>query len=299
MRRIGQRFLTVALPLVVVMGGCAWLGGPIATIQHPTGDALILRVEYSGGFVGPGFLLTSAPSFTLTGDGRVIVPGPQVAIYPGPAIPLMVERRLSERGIQALLREVTGTTLFGASVQFRGAQNCVADAPDTIFTLHADGRAVAVAVYGLGTVDPGNSCQGMSSGERAAHRALQHLTERLMTLEGWLPAGAWAESAWHTYQPKAMRLVVRNADADQPESSGAGNQLVDWPGSSDPATFGNATSSADQRCGVVSGQEAVAWYADLSAANQLTRFVKGGHRYQVTVRLLLPDEPLACPGAPA
>jgi hypothetical protein len=37
----------------------------------------------------------------------------------------------------------------------------------------------------------------------------------------------------------------------------------------------------------------------LSGANGLTRFVKGDHRYRVTVRFQLPDEPPECPAAPA
>jgi len=45
----------------------------------------------------------------------------------------------------------------------------------------------------------------------------------------------------------------------------------------------------------VSGQEAKDWYAALSSANQLTRLVKGDHRYQVMVRFQLPDEPPECP----
>ena len=49
------------------------------------------------------------------------------------------------------------------------------------------------------------------------------------------------------------------------------------------------------RCVVVSGKDADDWYAALSSANGLTRFVKGDHRYQVTVRFQLPDEPLECP----
>jgi hypothetical protein len=47
--------------------------------------------------------------------------------------------------------------------------------------------------------------------------------------------------------------------------------------------------------GNASGQQAQDWCAALSGANQLTRFVKDDHRYAVTVRLQLPDEPAGCP----
>ena len=92
------------------------------------------------------------------------------------------------------------------------------------------------------------------------------------------------DDAAHPYQPSALRLLVRNADADPPDGSGIGNALLDWPDSSDPATFGDPGPFSEQRCGVVSGQRAQDWYAALSGANQLTRFVKDDHRYQVTVR---------------
>lgn len=299
MRRIARPLLPAAMALAITLTSCAGPGDSAGPIDHPSGDGLVLRIEYSGGFVPPAFLLTSFPSFTLAGDGRVIVPGAQIDIFPGPALPAANVRRLSEAGIQAVLREVARTGLFGATIEFRGAQNCVADASDTIFTLHADRHDVRVTVYALGTLDPANGCQGVSSAEAAAHRALQQLGERLTNLEAWLPASGWVDTTSRPYQPEALRLVVRNADADPPDGSGVGNALVDWPASSDPATFGDPAAFGDQRCGVVSGQTAKDWYALLSTSNQLTRFVKDGHRYEVTVRLLLPDEPPACPKLPA
>lgn len=99
--------------------------------------------------------------------------------------------------------------------------------------------------------------------------------------------------------PEALRLLVRNADADPPDDSGIGNQLLDWPADSDPDTFGDQASDGTIRCGVVSGLEAKDCYSALSGANQLTRFVSGDHRYEVTVRFQLPDEPLECPAPPA
>ena len=296
MTRIARPWLPALAAISILLPACA--SGPGAStgpIDHPAGDALVLRIEYSGGFVAPGFRYTSFPLFSLAGDGRVILPGAQDAIFPGPALPAANVRRLTDAGIQAVLDAVAGTALFGASIEYRGAQNCVADASDTIFTLHAAGREVQVLVYGLGTLDPGGHCPGIAAAEMAAQRTLQDLSGRLANLEAWLPVTAWAEPTWRPYQPSALRLLVRNADGDQPDPSGIANQLLDWPDGSDPASFGDPIALGDQHCGVVSGQPAQAWYAALSHANQLTRFVKDGHRYEVTVRFQLPDEPLACP----
>jgi hypothetical protein len=296
MRRIGRVRLSAAAAISMLLAACTVApGGSTGPIGHPGGDALILRVEVSGGFIAPAFRLTSFPSFTLEGDGRVIVPGAHDLVFPGPALPAANVRRLTEAGMQAVLNEVARTGLFGASIEYRGAQNCVADAGDTIFTLHAGGRDVTVLVYGLGTLDPGSQCPGISAAEKAAYRTLQNLGGRLGNLEAWLPATAWADPSWRPYRPTALRLLVRDAKADQPDPSGIASQLLDWPDQTDPASFGDPLALGDQRCGVVSGGPAQTWYAALSTANQLTRFVKDGHRYQVTVRFQLPDEPPTCP----
>ena len=79
------------------------------------------------------------------------------------------------------------------------------------------------------------------------------------------------------------------------DESGIANLELPWPTSSDPVTFGEPTEFGDFRCGVVTGDDAATWFESLSKANLLTRFVAAEHRYEVTVRPLLPDEPSECP----
>lgn len=296
MRQTARAFLPLAVATAVLLTACGGPGSSGEQIDHPTGEALILRVSYSGGLAGPGWDLLGSPGFSLVGDGRVIVPGAVDAILPGPALPAARVRRLSEAGIQAVLADLAGTGLFTTYLEFRGAQNCVMDGSDAIFTLHADNRDVTVKVYGLGTLDASGSCPGVSGTELAAHATLVRLQDRLQNLDAWLPAGSWADQ-WQAFHPEAMRLIVRNTDADPPDGSGIPNPLVPWPGSSDPATFGGDTD-VGLRCGVVSGAASDEWYDLLSQANQLTLFTRGEHRYAVTVRFLLPDEPLECPASP-
>jgi hypothetical protein len=242
-----------------------------------------------------GFFIT-LPAFTLLGDGRVIVPGAQAAIFPGPALPPVQVRQLTEDGVQAVLGAVAASGQFAASAEWRGAQNFVADAADTVFTLNADGRTVTVSVYGLGTLIPGEEPPNFPAAEKPVHQALGRLLERLSAPDTWLSATAWvADQTWQPYVPEALRLLVRNADADPPDNSGIANQELPWPTAVDPATFGAATEFGDFRCGVVTGQDADVWFESLSNANQLTRFVADDHRYEVTVRPLLPDEATECP----
>lgn len=285
--------LTVPLTLVaLLLGACGGPGPPGKQIEHPIGDAVVLRVSYSGGFVGPGFDLLNHPTFSLLGDGRVIVPGAQDLLFPGPALPAMNVRRLTESGIQAVLAELEETGLFTEDLDLRGAQNCVADASDVIFAMHADQRDVKATVYALGILDGAGSCPGVSADELAMHTTLNRLNGRLSDLDSWLPAGSWVDE-WQVFRPEAMRLIVRNTDAEEPDGSGIPSSLVPWPAGSDPATFGEETDFG-LRCGVVSGAEANEWYDLLGAANQLTRFTRGDYRYAVSVRFLLPDEPAAC-----
>jgi hypothetical protein len=265
-------------------------------IEHPTGDALVLSVENRGGFVPVEFLATSMPTFTLLGDGRVIVQGPMTLIYPGPALAPLQQRTLTEDGIQQVLAAIAETGLFDADLELRGAQNFVADAADTVFTLQAGDRDVTVTVYGLGTLDPSTPMEGISAAEANAHRTLTQLNDRLMSIDQWLPADAFADDGWQPYEPQAFRLYVRNADAVPPDPSLPPEPPRPWPVDGDPAAFGEPDAFlADTRCGVVEGEEAAAWLEELSRSTQLTRWTAGDQLYIVLPRPLLPYEEPVCP----
>ena len=83
------------------------------------------------------------------------------------------------------------------------------------------GARSAVRVYGLGTLEGHGLPPDVTDPEREAHRALGELEQRLIGLisaDDWLPAGAWLDDEWHAYQPAALRMLVRNADNDEPEA---------------------------------------------------------------------------------
>jgi hypothetical protein len=252
----------------------------------------VLRIEHRGGFVPDDFHLTRLPTFTLLGDGRVIVTGAVPAIYPGPLLPPLLERRLTEAGVQAVIRAALDSGQLDADAEWRGAANFVADASDTVFILDAAGRRVTVSVYALGLGEAGD--WGLKKPERDAHDALLELSGKLTALDSWLPAGAWSDAGWQPYRADALRLVVRPADGDAPGNDGLALRIEPWPLPGDPAEFGERAEMPGWRCGVVTGADAEAWYAVLDEADQLTRWEGGGHLYQVTPRPLLPDEPPEC-----
>ena len=143
--------LAILLSLCLLLAACGAANGD-DRIQHASDATPLLQVEVRGGFVGPNVVFSQIPFFTMLGDGRVIQAGAVDAIFPGPLLPPLLERRLTADGVQLVLREVAATALFSASRELRNA--AVADAPDTVFTLHADGRDVVVTVYALG-IDAG------------------------------------------------------------------------------------------------------------------------------------------------
>ncbi len=282
-----SRIVTPMVALAVVLSACGLrVGGD--RVAHPGGSTTILRVDTVGGMVPAEFVFSRLPSFTLLGDGRLLRPGAVDAIYPGPALLPIDQRRLTEDGVQQLLREVLATGLFDADRSFPSTG--VADAPDTVFTLHAGGRDVVVRVNALGMTG-----SGPAQADATARQALAHLAQRLSLPEEWLPAGAWRDDAWLPYGADAYRLLVRQADATEQEPTGIGFNLADWPGTADPS--GGTPVAGGGRCLQVTGSQAAAWTAALPKANALTRWVVGARRYSVQPRPLLPGDPTECPRA--
>jgi hypothetical protein len=274
-------------------------GGGGGDIEHPSGSEAILVVDNVGGFVPVEFMATRLPAFVLLGDGRVIMHGAQTLEFPGPALPALIERTLTEEGIQEVLGAIEDTNLFTSDLELNGAQAVVADAPNTEFTLNGGGREVTVSIYGLGTLLPDMPPPpGMPSGEIEAHRILGQLNNALMTIDSWLPAEAWEAEGWQPYEPEAFRLYVRDVTGEPVEGSDLPEQVRGWPTDDDPKAFGEVEEffGDGTRCGVVDGELGALWLAELNAANQITLWTTDGDdRFRVTARPVLPHEDPACP----
>lgn len=276
-------------------------GGGGGGISHPTGaDEPILVVEEAGGFAMVSMLAMRVPTFALYGDGRVIMQGAQTLEFPGPILPPLIERTMTEDGIQAVLEAVEDTELFAGDLELRGAQNFVADATDTVFHLNANDREVTVSVYGLGLLDPsfGGNFEGIEQSEIDAHAVLGQLRDALLTIDTSVPADSWEAEGWQPYEADAFRLYVRDVTGEPVEGGELPGQVREWPTDDDPATFGEEQSAFGDgtRCGVVEGEAAATWFADLSAAKQNTLWTSDGeNRFSVAPRPLLPGDELTCP----
>lgn len=268
-------------------------------IEHPSGSEPVLVVEETGGFAMVEMLATRLPTFVMLGDGRVIMQGAQTLEFPGPALPPLIERTLTEDGIQQVLEAVEETSLFTGDLRLDGAMSTIADATDTVFTLRAAGREVEVSVYGLCCLDPSMGApQGVSSSELEAYQTLRTLHDALMTIDTSVTGDGWETEAWQPYQAEAFRLYLRDV-TDQPVDGGdVPGQVRDWPTDDDPSAFGGEQAGFvdGTRCGVVEGDVAVTWLAELEAARQNTLWSDDGERrFSVQARPLLPGEETACP----
>jgi hypothetical protein len=187
----------------------------VGAIEHRTGATdVILRIEQGGGFVPIDFLATQAPGFTLFGNG-VIVFQRKVTVFPQPdangvvkAIPWRTAS-LDEGQIQELLEFALGRGGLGGARETYIASG-VADAPDTIFTVHAGGVDKTVVVNALGIDTQG----GLDAVARAA---FANLATRLLDFDQGGTIGS------DVYQPDRYRGVLTERDA------APGIAVIEWP----------------------------------------------------------------------
>jgi hypothetical protein len=283
--RITKIATTAVLGLILVAcgeakedGGSVGGGG---AISHPTGaEDLVLRVETTGGFVPMEYNLTRLPSWSLYGDGRIVTEGPQIEIYPQPALPNLLVRRVTEDGIQAILEAARDVGLMQSDATYPNP--CVIDAPDTVFTVTADGSTSVVSATALG-FDGGGTCEGV---DVAARGRISTFQNDLGDLASWLPDGS--VGAEETYEPQEIRIFVLpyQGDPNLPQ------EPTSWPLETPLGSFGRPAGDQlqDASCGSVTGTDLENLRPSLEGANQLTPWESGGERHRLLLRPLLPDE---------
>lgn len=257
-------------------------------ITHPVGAGdVIIKIEDVGGFVPQEYLLTRIPLFALYGDGCFIVQGAQIEIYPQPLLPPLFEVCLTEAGIQQVLQKAQAAGLLDgdAEIDFPG----IADATTTVFTTNAGDVRSVVRAYALG-IDPEANPE-LTPEQNAAREALATFMGEMQSLTSWMPAEMIAEEE-HAYDATAngMRLLWIDADTAALQDEGLERQEVDWPLTTDLATFGEPYWNDDYRCGVVTGEELETLLPLLTSANQLTLWHSGDLDYTLYARPMLPDE---------
>ncbi len=244
---------------------------------------VVVRIEYTGGFVSPAFAIGQIPMFSLYGDGTAITPGVQIQIYPGPAFTAPQRQTLSPEAVQRILELAQTDGLLDPSADYTGVVG-VADAPTTVLTVTADGRTHTFRVYALGELT--QRPDGMSQAEFQARQAFLDFERRLTDLS-WLPEGSVEASG--QYHPSGLRVFVSGF---QPSPEGPTEPATAWPLTPALSDFGTPAPGPIQgtRCGVVGGTDLDALLPLVLKANQLTPWTSGGATYTLAFRPLLPDE---------
>lgn len=242
-------------------------------------DAVVLRVDHTGGFLTPADNVARLPVVTVYGDGRAIVTGPVPAIHPGPALPNLEVINISPAELDKLVTRAVGAGV-GTATDF--GQPPVADAPSTRFTVHTEGGPVTTEVYALGHA-AGDGDTSLTAEQKAARAKLSDLfaavSVDLPTTVGVAPGSQ------RPYEPVALAAVATPHTAP---AAGAEQPEVAWPGPALPGT--SIGKGLETGCVTVSGADTAEVLAAAGKANAATPWTSGGRKWTVIVRPLLPDE---------
>ena len=231
--------------------------------------------------MAPNALVTEGPIFTLYGDGTIVfrdttsASPPEAADGLGRGLPYRIAR-LSEPQIQSLIGSAINDGALGiARAQYLNPR--VADAPTTVFTIHAGTLNKTVTVMGLGI-----DLEGTGPDAQILN-AMAKLAERLGNFSG----GTGFET--QAYLPDRYRALLLEAPM------GGGPAPVVWPWSDiKPADFA-APADPD----AISFSRRTITAADAAKLNlkQIEGGLMGipakapdGTVYTIALRPLLPDE---------
>jgi len=272
-----------AASLVLLIAACARADGAgradrdSATDGSYQPDALVLRVQHTGGFVPAAMLATRLPVVSVYGDGRVISEGPQILSYPPPALPNVQVQVIDAAGVRTLVERARAAGIGGPPIDF--GQPPIADAATTRFTLSTGYGTDVVDVYALSETDA--DTHGLTPEQVRARTALRELLNALTDLPTTLGTDAVGES--QPYEPAALAAV---ATPYTPDPTIPAQREVAWPG---PRLPGDPIGP-DAGCVTATGEDLPETLAAAEPATAITPWTSGGERWTLNLRPLLPDE---------
>jgi hypothetical protein len=242
---------------------------PSAVIEHPTGaDEVVVRYTDEGGFVPAGYSFINQPNLLITGDLRVIEPGAMAAIFPGPMIRPLFQRSITEEGLQTLLALADESEMLQEPPEY-ATNPMIADAPDTVITLAADGGTFTHRAYALNIDEE-------SDPDRAR---LADFSMALRDLPGVVgEANLGEQQPYVGTQYRFMTMPVNMADY-------AGNEpapeVRDWPADA-PVRLADAAE-----CALLDAADVETLLADTT---EWTFFTDADVTYQLFVAHVLPGD---------
>lgn len=243
---------------------------------------VVLRMETVGGFAPLQALLTRVPTFTLYADGTAIYRRPaEPDAEEAGAAPLAATVLSSEQMVELLDFALTRGGLSEAREAYRVGG--IADATTTVFTVRFADAHKTVSVYALGL--------GVEGPDRRAYRRFHRLADVLADFDARLPSDAVVT----TFEPATYRAVFVEDDPEQPG-------LLAWPwtdlGPADLVAVPDAP--AILQADLTPEQAALVTAVPSGGTAGIGVLAPDGTAaWRLSVRPLLPDEPMAFMPEPA
>ena len=291
--------LAVAV-LALVAAGCAASGESddlpsareTAAAESPASEEVVLQIQSGGDFfvalVARG---AEVPLWTLYRDGRVVTARAGGGRADLPAVPVLLERRLTKAGMDAVLLAARRAELRGPDREYVYAEPT--DMPTTTFMLATNGEPHVTAAYGLGELDEAPTLDAsVPSAHRKPRRKLLHLQWKLLDLERWVPADSI--SGPRPYEYRTLAVYVQPAEYWFPGRRAleeARESERTWPLREALSDFGDPVDGMPTiRCGSVARRDLERVVVAAKEAEPFAAWESGGAAYVLAFRPLLPGE---------
>lgn len=183
--------------------------------------------------------------------------------------PALMERQLTDAGIQLVRDEMAATGLTDAPANYDPVPNPGVEPPgyggsgSVLEVGVPGGESIVITWYLFNDSPEQDFFQPQPEAE-----ALEALSARLATLEEWLPASAWADDTAEPYEPVSYLMAIDSQPRGPGEDSWVEIDTVVWPLDEAIDDFGELSDPDIDgvRSGCVSGEDGRAVMAALDAA---------------------------------
>jgi hypothetical protein len=260
------------LPTLLGLSALALLPAHASATSEPpsssaadAADDFVIQITYEGGLVPMEWAFVNTPALMITDDGRLVLQGAIPEIYPGPLLPALVQRTISEEGVDAYLDLVEEYGLL-EDRQYDG-NPMIADAGFTNVRIRVDGEEYVHSAYALGfddETDPDRS-------------ALQEFVDRALDPATLVDDDALG--AEEPFQTDSFLVLAYVSDPSLEAETDPAPEVVEWPA-------GASVRLADATvCAEVPYDEVAEL---LGIATQLTWFEDDGVTYRVAATPRVP-----------
>jgi len=272
--------LAIVLSLFL-LGGCAAATPPASPSGPPAGFGLTAWMSQA---LPPIGAFQSGGALFAIDRGKLIVHGPQIELFPGPLLPNLLQRPISQAGIDAIVDAARAAGLLDGATDLAGGLPPGAQTGHLLFVVNGVEREV------LG--DPTRQIVCITAPCDAAPgtpEAFGQFWAKVQDVGSWLSGELGAETPYVTDR-LAVMLTEPMLDATLKPT------VARWPIAGRLSEFGvESPGSPPARCGIIEGADLAAVLAAFGAANAYTRWTDDTDaEVGAVARPLLPREPDPC-----